>query len=658
MTSARAIRRCAVFVILGLGGPIFRVQAASPDAAPPLPPPSGTVVNVSTVAQLTAAVGALASNQTIVLAPGTYVLSSTLWINGSIANATIRGATNNRNDVVLVGQGMGVPSSGVPHGIWTGGNVSGLTIANLTIRDIYRHPIIFNAGTESPRVYNVRLLDAGEQFLKANPDGAGGGVDNGIVEYSVLEYTNTALSNYTNGVDVHTGRDWIIRHNLFRRIRSPQGTLAGPAVLMWNGSSGTTVEGNTFIDCHRDIAFGLIERTPDDHSGGVIRNNFIARSAGAGGDVGIGVMDSPQTKVLHNTIFLNGQYPNAIEYRFVNTTGVTIAGNLADRIALARDGATGSVLNNIWTAAAGWFANASAGDLHLTSQATPALNTAQTTPDVMQDWDGTARPATGRDIGADELGTASGSVNGDAAADLLFRHTNGALYVWFMNGSAMIGHQALAPAAADPLWRVAGLGDFNGDSRPDVLWQHATSGQVYLWLMNGTQLSAGAWISTATTTRRVVASGDLNGDGHPDLVWQSQTGQLSASLMNGTTSLGDAALSPGQVAADWRIAGSADFDRDGRADLVWRNTTTGAVVVWYMDGRALRSSTSLSPAGAQSAWRLGAVADCNADGKADVVWQHTDGRLHAWFLDGVVMTSSAPLGPGRVDPAWQVAGAR
>ena len=42
---------------------------------------------------------------------------------------------------------------------------------------------MLNAGAQSPLIHNVRLVNAGEQFIKASPDGAGGGVDNGIVEY-------------------------------------------------------------------------------------------------------------------------------------------------------------------------------------------------------------------------------------------------------------------------------------------------------------------------------------------------------------------------------------------------------------------------------------------------------------------------------------------
>jgi len=103
-----------------------------------------------------------------------------------------------------------------------------VTIANLTIRDVYSHPIILNGGTQSPLIHNVRLVNAGQHFIKANPDGAGGGADNGIVEYSVMEYATTSRDYYTNAVDVHTGDNWIIRHNLFRNIRAPHGQLAGP----------------------------------------------------------------------------------------------------------------------------------------------------------------------------------------------------------------------------------------------------------------------------------------------------------------------------------------------------------------------------------------------------------------------------------------------
>ena len=401
------VRASVLLVSLAVSG---GMAAAGPAVPPgPLPPPGGTVVNVATVAQLQSAVAALASNTTIVMAPGTYNLATTLYVNGTFTNVGIRGATGNRDDVVLVGKGMTAASDGgVPFGIWVGGDVRGVTIANLTIRDVYYHAIMLNAGAQSPLIHNVRLVNAGEQFIKANPDGTGGGVDNGIVEYSVIEYDATSRDAYTNGVDVHTGDNWIIRHNLFRNVRAPQGQLAGPAILMWNASTNTLVDGNTFINCQREIALGLIERTPNDHTGGIVRNNFIYRDVP--GDSAVYVADSPGTQVLHNTILISRTYANPIEYRFPHTTGVVIANNVLDGNVMARDGATGSVSGNYTNGSAALFVNPAAGDLHLKPTATALLNQVSVPlPAAGVDWDGDSRPAGSTDTGADEysVGTAT-----------------------------------------------------------------------------------------------------------------------------------------------------------------------------------------------------------------------------------------------------------
>jgi len=407
------VRPTASRTLTAMAALVFAPQlafAGPPTPPTPLPPPSGTVINVSTLAQLQNAVASIASNTTIVIAPGTYSLIAPLDINGSFTNVGIRGATGNRDDVVLVGKGMSAPSDGgVPFGIWVGGNVHGVTIANLTIRDVYNHPIILNAGTQSPLIHNVRLVNAGQQFVKSNPDGAGGGVDNGIVEYSIFEYDTTSRDDYTNGVDVHTGDNWIVRHNLFRNLRAPQGQLAGPAILMWNGSTSSIVDGNTFVNCQREISIGLIERTPNDHTGGIVRNNFIYRNVP--GDVAIYVADSPDTQVLHNTILISHTYPNPIEYRFANTTGVQILNNVLDGVIAARDGATATVAGNYTTATSALFVNAAAGDLHLLPTAAAVLNQVTTVPvNAAVDWDGESRPAGAADIGADEYQSGSSAL--------------------------------------------------------------------------------------------------------------------------------------------------------------------------------------------------------------------------------------------------------
>jgi hypothetical protein len=373
----------------------------SSELAPPLPAPRGAVVRVATEPQLQAAVRTLSSNTTIAIAPGTYRLTRSLAISGPLVNVAIRGATPNRDDVVLVGPGM-TSASEVHYGIWTGAGVTGITIANLTIRDLPRHTIVFNAGTQYPHVYNVRLVDSNDQFIKGNPAADGTGVDHGVVEYSVLEYSTTAPDGYTNGVDIHAGRGWIIRHTLFRNIVAP-GELAGPAILMWNGAGDTLTEGNTFLNCARGIAYGLIDRIGFDHTGGIIRNNVFHRSSLQPGDVGIMVAASPRTQVLNNTVFVSGTYATPIEYRFAGSTGVVLANNLLDGTIGVRDGATGVERNNVAGATAGLFAGAASGNLRLTATAGAAIDRGMRLKEVVDDFDGRPRPSSAAyDVGAHE----------------------------------------------------------------------------------------------------------------------------------------------------------------------------------------------------------------------------------------------------------------
>ena len=100
-----------LFAMLSLAG---SSAAAPARPAPALPPPSGTILNVATSLQLQDAMASLASNTTIVLAPGTYNLRDALYVNGTFTNIGIRGATGNSEDVVLAGLGMS--NASVPTG--------------------------------------------------------------------------------------------------------------------------------------------------------------------------------------------------------------------------------------------------------------------------------------------------------------------------------------------------------------------------------------------------------------------------------------------------------------------------------------------------------------------------------------------------------------
>jgi hypothetical protein len=308
---------------------------------------------------------------------------------------------------------------GILHGVWS--NSRHTVIAHLTIRDTYDNSIVFNAEAQSPRVYSVKLLNTGSQFIKANPTdiAQGVGVDNGVVEYSSFEYTAGPPATdhgpglgYTNGLSLHAADNWTIRGNRFTNFHMPDTYrwLWNPVVLVWNHSSNTLTENNVFINVDRAIAYGLQDTGGSDHQGGTIRNNFIYLEPGlmsasrkAGSDAQIIVWDSPSTKVYHNTILTNGNVFRSIEFRF-STAGAEVRNNLADAPIGSRDGATFGQSGNLLTATAGLFVDLAAADLHLRSTATAAIDQAPTLVGVTHDIDGHVRPyGSAYDIGADEF---------------------------------------------------------------------------------------------------------------------------------------------------------------------------------------------------------------------------------------------------------------
>jgi hypothetical protein len=386
-------------------------------------PLTGTrIVSVAGESALQDAMADLRSGDTILLSDGVYNLTGSLYINGK-DNVTIRGLSG-CSGVVLAGKGMDNPSYGnVEVGIWS--NSLNTVIAHLTIRDTFDNTVIFNGGAQSPRLYSVNLIDSGSQFIKANPtDAANGvGVDNGVLEYCRIEYTNgppaspshSGGAGYFNGISAHAADNWTIRNSLFRNLHNPDssGYWWNPAVLFWNHSRNTITENNTFINTDRAIAYGLTDISGSDHTGGIIRNNFVYLAPGLmstarteDSDAQIIVWDSPATKVLHNTIITNGNNNLSIEFRF-NTDGGEAKNNLADAPIGTRNGGAYSQSGNYLNAVTAMFTGSASGDLHLLDNDTTrdhVIDKVDVFADAPTDIDGGQRPVgVLADIGADEL---------------------------------------------------------------------------------------------------------------------------------------------------------------------------------------------------------------------------------------------------------------
>src|SRR3546814_5004037 len=78
-------------------------------------------------------------------------------------------------------------------------------------------------------------------------------------------------------------------------------------------------------------------------------------------------------------------------------------------------------------------------------------------------------------------------------------------------------------------WKIAGVGDFNGDAKADILWRSTSSGA--------------------------------------NVIWQSAD---SDSLQTVTRLYGTV----------WGVAGVADFNGDNKAAILWRNSNNGNNAIW------------------------------------------------------------------------------
>jgi VCBS repeat protein len=270
-------------------------------------------------------------------------------------------------------------------------------------------------------------------------------------------------------------------------------------------------------------------------------------------------------------------------------------------------------------------------------------------------WDGTAgNEFLGKYGSAVRLIESSSSavrhdLDGDGKADLVWRHTNGSVAVWLLNGKEV-------PFSKDSLggvssaWQVAGVGDTDADGNADIIWRNTTSGAVAVWLMNGATRTDVGFPGGVSTAWAIEGVGDLNGDGKADLVWRHTNGSAAVWLLNGKE-VPFSKDSLGGVSSAWQVAGVGDTDGDGKADIIWRHGTTGAVAVWLMDGSTITDAGF--PGGVSTAWIIKGVGDLNGDNKADLVWRHTNGSAAVWLLNGKEVPFSKDS-LGGVSSAWQI----
>jgi hypothetical protein len=247
--------------------------------------------------------------------------------------------------------------------------------------------------------------------------------------------------------------------------------------------------------------------------------------------------------------------------------------------------------------------------------------------------------------------------------DIFWRNAaTGANTQWLMGGTnntTSVG--AVSLQAADPVWQIEAIADFNHDGINDILWREYVGGVSGIWFLDGAtqpSLVSIAVLPTASPNWQIEGAADFNHDGTTDILWRDYiSGTNGIWFMGGASSTSIASIGLLTAAStNWRIDAIADFNQDGQLDLLWRDYISGVNGIWFLGGRDSLSVTSIELLATRSSnWTIEGAVDFNRDGSPDIFWRdQTTGNNEVWLLSETSNTSILSVAAIDSTPAtWQ-----
>jgi hypothetical protein len=186
--------------------------------------------------------------------------------------------------------------------------------------------------------------------------------------------------------------------------------------------------------------------------------------------------------------------------------------------------------------------------------------------------------------------------------------STGVVAIWLVDASTATGLAAVpvaqgVTAPIDLGYQIVAFTDLTGDGRADITWRNASTGKIAFWEIDGVDFARLPGGGFTASTRElsytipgnyfIAGVADFDGDKKADLLWRnSQSGEVGLWITDLTSSNGfrlqrefavldangaEVRLLPG---GQYTIEAVKDFNGDGKADIFWRDISAGATGVW------------------------------------------------------------------------------
>jgi hypothetical protein len=219
------------------------------------------------------------------------------------------------------------------------------------------------------------------------------------------------------------------------------------------------------------------------------------------------------------------------------------------------------------------------------------------------------------------------------------------------------------PGPPDPGCKTdsAGLSDFDGDYKNDLVYRNQALLSSQTWIRYGAQNATWKTFSPAgmgDSKWELVATGyfehvlEMHEDLDSDLLWQHKnTRELKVWVMDKFQRSSVWTLpNPGP---NWEAVATGFFgaqfgENDGLSDILFWNVGTGDLKIWIMDGQTLVREEMLNWKMPNLSWNVvatGLFGEGNFDPFSDILWYNpTTGEVRLWVMDGAILLGEVVVG--------------